>query len=344
MSITTALFSPSQSRLFRWLFVQPERRFHLSELRRLTGLGSASLQRELRKLTEAGLVTSEWVGNLRCFQANRQSPVFNELSPLTRKTLGIEPQLREALSGLQPRLCAAWIYGSVARQTDTAQSDIDVMLIGEDLALGEILQCLLPLEAEFGRKLNHYRLEAGRLKSRLEAAKHSKECPSLQRDVVFIIRFVRIDMTIDVGIDHLIGDVSTGRTEKSSAPKMPTPIPFANLWKFLLNLSRAAPFGHLHKVTDPNMRWNLRKNRDVIGRQNAIDHPNAHFFRHLRDDRANPQPQVALQDAVSIFRDSHQMITVVKNGVAAFAVLGQGGPIFEQAGILTRARTEVFPA
>ena len=154
MSITTALFSPSQSRLFRWLFVQPERRFHLSELRRLTGLGSASLQRELRKLTEAGLVTSEWVGNLRCFQANRQSPVFNELSTLTRKTLGIEPQLREALSDLQPWLCAAWIYGSVARQTDTARSDIDVMLIGEDLALGEILECLLPLEGELGRKIN----------------------------------------------------------------------------------------------------------------------------------------------------------------------------------------------
>ena len=100
-------------------------------------------------------------------------------------------------------------------------------------------------------KLNHYRLEA---------AKHSKECPSLQRDVVFIVRLVRIDMAIDVGIDHLIGDVSTGRTEKSSAPKMPTPIPFANLWKFLLNLPRAAPFGNLHKVTDRNMRWNLRKN------------------------------------------------------------------------------------
>ena len=59
MSITTALFSPSQSRLFRWLFVQPERRFHLSELRRLTGLGSASLQRELRKLTEALAKTIE---------------------------------------------------------------------------------------------------------------------------------------------------------------------------------------------------------------------------------------------------------------------------------------------
>ena len=182
--------------------------------------------------------------------------------------------------------------------------------------------------------LNHYRLEAGRLKSRLEAAKHSKECSSLQRAIVFIIRFVRIDMAIDVGIDHLIGDLSARRTEKSPAPKMPTPIAFADLWKFLLNLPRATPFGHLHEVTDRNMRWNLRENRDVIGRQNAIDHPNAPLFRPLRDDRANPQPQVALQHAVSIFRNPHPMITVVKNRVAAFAVPGHGGQRFKPTGAL----------
>jgi len=65
MSITAALFSDSQARVFRWLFGQPERSYHLSELLRLTGLGSASLQRELNKLAEAGLVRSERVGNLR---------------------------------------------------------------------------------------------------------------------------------------------------------------------------------------------------------------------------------------------------------------------------------------
>ena len=53
--------------------------------------------------------------------------------------------------------------------------------------------------------LNHYRLEAGRLKSWLEAGNHSKECPSLQRDVALVTRFVRIDRAIDGGIDHLIG-------------------------------------------------------------------------------------------------------------------------------------------
>ena len=154
MSIANTLFSDSQSRVFRWLFGQPDRKFHLSELRRLTGLGSASLQRELNRLTEARLVDSERVGNLRRFQANPQSPVFSELVGLTRKTLGVESLLREALLPLAPALQAAWVYGSVAKQTETAQSDIDVMLIGEPLLLGSVLELLLPLEAQLGRKIN----------------------------------------------------------------------------------------------------------------------------------------------------------------------------------------------
>jgi len=154
MSIATALFSDSQARVYRWLFGQPNRSFHLSELRRLTGLGSASLQRELRKLADSGLVNSERVGNLRCFRANPGSPVLRELVTLTRKTLGLEPMLSDALAPLVPRLRAAWVFGSVAKQTDTAESDVDVMVIGDDLTLSEVLERLLPVENELGRKIN----------------------------------------------------------------------------------------------------------------------------------------------------------------------------------------------
>lgn len=154
MSIASAIFTDSQSRVFRWLFGQPDRSYHLSELRRLTGLGSASLQRELNRLSEAGLVRSERVGNLRRFRANTESPVYAELVSLTRKTLGIQPMLREALLPLAPSLQAAWIYGSVAKQTDTAKSDIDIMLVGKNLLLEKVLELLVPLEAQLGRKIN----------------------------------------------------------------------------------------------------------------------------------------------------------------------------------------------
>ncbi len=154
MSIATALFSDSQTRVLRWLFGQPERGFHINELLRLTGLGSASLQRELKKLAAAGLVRSERVGNLRRFQANPDSPVYGELVALTRKTLGVEPLLREALEPLAPKLEEAFIYGSVAKGTDTAKSDVDVMLVGKNLLLSKVLELLVPVEAQLGRKIN----------------------------------------------------------------------------------------------------------------------------------------------------------------------------------------------
>ena len=154
MSIGSALFTDSQSRLYVWLFGQPDRSYHLNELRRLTGLGSASLQRELNRVATAGLVDAQAVGNLRRFQANPQSPVYAELVALTRKTLGTVPVLREALRTLQPKLQSAWVYGSVAKQTDTARSDIDVMLVGNDLLLSQVLAALAPAEAQLGRKVN----------------------------------------------------------------------------------------------------------------------------------------------------------------------------------------------
>jgi DNA-binding transcriptional ArsR family regulator len=154
MSIAAALFSDSQTRVLRWLFGQPERAYHMNELLRLTGLGSASLQRELKKLAEAGLVRSERVGNLRRFQANTESPVYDELVALTRKTLGLEPTLRKALAPLAPKLDAAFIYGSVAKGTDKAKSDVDLMLVGGKLTLSKVLELVVPVEAQLGRKIN----------------------------------------------------------------------------------------------------------------------------------------------------------------------------------------------
>lgn len=154
MSLAHALFTDRRSRIFRWLFGLPERSFHLNELLRLTQLGSASLQQELKQLTAAGLVSTERVGNLKMFQANPNSPVFKDLVSLTRKTVGLQSLLTQALLPLKNKLLKAWIYGSVAQQTDTASSDIDIMLVGHELRLSEVIECLQTLELELGRKIN----------------------------------------------------------------------------------------------------------------------------------------------------------------------------------------------
>ena len=154
MSLSSALFTERKSRLFKWLFGMPERSFHLNELLRLTELGSASVQQELKQLTEAGVIKAERVGNMRRFSANAQSPVFAELVSLTRKTVGLKWPLAAALEPLKPELSGAWVYGSVAQHADHAQSDIDIMLIGKNLRLSRIMELLSPVEKELGRKIN----------------------------------------------------------------------------------------------------------------------------------------------------------------------------------------------
>jgi predicted nucleotidyltransferase len=154
MSLAHAVFTDRQVRLFRWLFAQPDRSFYMNELMRLTGLSSASLQQELKRLSLAGLVQDKRVGNLRVFRANPASPLFPELVSLTRKTCGVASVLAQSLESLRPKLVRALIYGSVARQEDNATSDVDLMLVGVDLTLAEVLQQLQPAEEALGRKVN----------------------------------------------------------------------------------------------------------------------------------------------------------------------------------------------
>ncbi len=154
MSLKDAVFTDSQAKVYLWIYGQPERSYHLSELRRLTGLGSASLQREINRLVVAGLANSTLQGNQRQISANRQSPLFKELSDLTRKVMGAAALLTEALLPIEQKIEVAFLYGSFAKQSDTAESDIDIMMIGSDLTLGEILEQLLPVEEMLCRKVN----------------------------------------------------------------------------------------------------------------------------------------------------------------------------------------------
>lgn len=154
MSLAQAIFSDRQTRLFRWLFGQPERSFFLNELLRLSGLSSASLQQELKRLTLASVVLSTRIGNLRVFRANPSSPLYPELVSLTRKTCGVDAVLMHAMEPLRPKLAHALIYGSVARQEDTSASDVDVMLVGAGLSLAAVLEHLQSAEEVLGRKVN----------------------------------------------------------------------------------------------------------------------------------------------------------------------------------------------
>ncbi len=153
-SLAGALFSATQLRVLGLLFGQPDRSFFATELINLIGAGSGVVQRELARLADSELVTVTRVGTQKHYQANRESPIFEELSGLIRKTVGLREPLKNALEPNLSQIDVAFIYGSIARGSDTASSDIDVMVFGDALDYVRIYAALENAECLLHRKVN----------------------------------------------------------------------------------------------------------------------------------------------------------------------------------------------
>lgn len=153
-SLADALFTTTQQRVLALIFGQPGRSFYASELIERTGSGSGAVQRELKRLASSGLVTVKRIGNQKHYQANPDSPVFEELSGLVKKTVAPVVPIREALASLAERIDLAVLYGSVAKGTDTALSDIDILIVGDGLTLEDLYAALSPVEEDLERKIS----------------------------------------------------------------------------------------------------------------------------------------------------------------------------------------------
>lgn len=152
--LADALFTTTQQRVLGYLFGQPERSFFASELIKLTNAGSGAVQRELKQLTDSGLLTTSQVGNQKHYQANPAAPIYDELCSIVRKTFGLAGPLRDALQPLAERIDAAFVFGSVAKKSDTATSDIDLMLVSDDLSYSDLFLALDAVSARLGRIVN----------------------------------------------------------------------------------------------------------------------------------------------------------------------------------------------
>lgn len=153
-SLSDALFTATQRRVLGCLFGEPGRSYTVSELIKTTGAGSGAVQRELARLAGSGLLTVEHTGNQKRYRANPDAPIHDELVAIVRKTFGLAGPLREALAPLADRIHAAFVYGSVARGSDTTASDIDLMIVSDTLAYPDVMVALHPLIERIGREVN----------------------------------------------------------------------------------------------------------------------------------------------------------------------------------------------
>ncbi|HTM73414.1 MAG TPA: nucleotidyltransferase domain-containing protein [Pseudolabrys sp.] len=154
VSLASALFSQVQLRVLSLFFGQPDRTYQISDVIRLAESGRGAVQRELEKLTAAGILSVSIAGTRKSYRANRQSPIFNELYRLIMKTAGMVDPIRTALEPFRQDIELAFVYGSVAKGTDTARSDIDLMVFAQDTGYGEIYGALQKAEKILMRPIN----------------------------------------------------------------------------------------------------------------------------------------------------------------------------------------------
>lgn len=153
-SLADALFTRTQQRVLGVLFGAPDRSFYASELIRTAGTGSGAAQRELARLEDSGLVVARRIGHQKHYQANAASPLFSELRNIVLKTVGLTEPLRDALKPLSSAIRVAFVYGSVAKATDRAESDIDLMVVSDTLTYADVFGALERPARTLGRQVN----------------------------------------------------------------------------------------------------------------------------------------------------------------------------------------------
>lgn len=168
-SIGDALFTKTQQKVLGLLFGKPDRSFYTNEIMRWASIGRGTVSRELERLVGAGLLTVNKEGNQNHYQANALSPVFKELTSIVRKTFGVADEIRQALKPLENNIDVAFIYGSIAKGSDTKSSDIDLMLIGNGLSYGAVVEVLMPLEDVLQRTINPSIYEKDEIIARLSS-------------------------------------------------------------------------------------------------------------------------------------------------------------------------------
>ena len=151
--LSSLLFGTYRGRVLGLLLLHPDQTYHVREIARLTATSAGTLNRELDKLAQAGLLVREKIGNQLRYAANRQCPVFEELASILRKTSGLADVVRDALLPLDSELDCVLIFGSVARGEEHAGSDVDVLLIGS-IGFGEAVRALHPVQEDLHREIN----------------------------------------------------------------------------------------------------------------------------------------------------------------------------------------------
>jgi len=166
-----ALFGKTRRLILALLFSHTEESFHLRKVLRLAGVSPGAGQRELKRLSESGVILRMVKENQVLFQANPQCAIFDELKSLITKTAGVVDVLREALATLGGRLSLALLYGSVAQGKAGKDSDIDLLVVG-NVSFEDIVDRVSRAQEILRREINPMVMSLEECRNRLSNRDH----------------------------------------------------------------------------------------------------------------------------------------------------------------------------
>jgi predicted nucleotidyltransferase len=131
-----------------------DREFTFSELLERAGASRESVHRALLRGVDARIIKRRAVGNQFVYSANSANAVYPELKALVAKTHGANALITEALKAVgPPAIEVAFVYGSTASGLEHAESDIDVLVIG-DISRVQLARKLRAAQESLRRRIN----------------------------------------------------------------------------------------------------------------------------------------------------------------------------------------------
>jgi predicted nucleotidyltransferase len=169
--LSKTLFSKTRRAVLSLLYSHVDDTYYLRQIVRAAGVGLGAVQRELKQLSDAGIIQRFVRGRQVYYQANPQCPVFAELKNLVVKTVGVGAVLQAALAPLGDRIDVAFIYGSLARSEEQRDSDVDVLVVGK-VTFAQIVSAFSEAQKTIGREINPTVYPPAEFRSKVAAGHH----------------------------------------------------------------------------------------------------------------------------------------------------------------------------
>jgi predicted nucleotidyltransferase len=183
--LCSGLFGKTRQAVLALLYGRADSSFYTKQILDAVKSGRGTVQRELKNLTDTGIIIREVQGRQVYYRANARCPIFDELKSIVRKTFGVADVIRQSLATNADKIRVAFIFGSVAKSTDDRRSDIDLMVVGK-ISFGDVVSLLTPAEQKLAREVNPVVYPIAEFKKKVKEDHHFVKTV-LEDEKIFVI-------------------------------------------------------------------------------------------------------------------------------------------------------------